>query len=100
MQRKYILAIGNKEEEILDREPGLLFMIDLALNFDSDPSIAALYWTVPDAAKEIATSMREDGIKVGVYADRRKAQRFFWKSVGLPEYGDAITTDTMELIAN
>ena len=99
MEKKYILVVGNNENEVLEIEEGLLFMVDLCLNFDNDPSMAALYWTVPDAAQEIAEGLREDGIKVGVYADRGKAQRFFWKSVGLSALGDSVGVDIMESVS-
>lgn len=96
MEKKYILIVGNDENEVLGVEEGLLFMVDFCLNFDNDPSMAALYWTVPDAAQEVAERLREKGVKVGVYATREKAQRFFWKSMNLAYFGDSVTLDTME----
>ena len=100
MDGKFLLLLGDDEDDLVGVEPDLLFMIDMCLNFEQSPSIATLYWTVPDAAQEIAVALREKGIKVGVYADRKKAQRYFWKTMGLEGLGDKVDLTEISGIGN
>ena len=93
---KFLLIVGDHEEGIVNREEEDLFIRDIGCNFEHSPSIAALYETYAELVKEFALDLREKGFKVGVYATRDKAQKFFWKSIGMEWMGSAVTLGKLE----
>lgn len=93
---KFLLIVGDNEEGIIGREEEDLYIRDIGCNFEHSPSIAALYETYAELVKEFATDLRAKGFKVGVYATREKAQRFFWKSLGMEWMGSAVTLGKLE----
>jgi len=93
---KFVLIVGDNEEGIIGREEKELLIRDVGCNFDHSPSIAALYEVYSDEAKKIVLDIRGEGLKVGIYASREKAQGFFWKALGSEWMGSAVSLDTIK----
>lgn len=92
---KFLLVVGDSEQQVLDipQEEEYMYLRDLVVNFGHTPSIVALYELYTEFVKETATRLRDQEIKVGVYATREKAQKFFWKMAGLENLQTATTLE-------
>lgn len=79
-ENKFLLVLGDSDD-VHNLQTEFLRIRELGLNFNKSPSVAAIYETYAESAKEYAEEFRASGKKVGVYGTREKAMAYFLRAI-------------------